>query len=372
MASSTVVADTVRPRNIILLVGDGMGLTQVTAGLYSNGNKLNLERFPVTGLIKTHSAKHLITDSAAGATAFSCGCKTKNGMLAVFPSGKPCMTLLEQAEKQGLATGLVASCSVTHATPAAFIAHVESRASTQAIATSFLQTDLDLLIGGGLKFFNERTDDTRNLVSEMTTKGWMVTDFSQKKLSEITPDPARPFAWFSAREEPESVLKGRDYLPVAARLAPAFLKKRSDKGFFLMLEGSQIDWACHAKDAPRAVAEMLDFDAAIGEILKFAEADGQTLVIVTADHETGGMAIDQGSRPDSLDISFTTGYHTASLVPVFAYGPGASLFGGVYDNTAIYWKMKQLFGFPSTAEEQADAQKMYAKRSKGKQPKKKR
>ena len=139
-----------------------------------------------------------------------------------------------------------------------------------------------------------------------------------------------------------------------------------------MLEGSQIDWACHAKEGPRAVAEMLDFDAAIGEILRFAEADGQTLVIITADHETGGMAIDQGSRPDSLDISFTTGYHTASMVPVFAYGPGASLFGGVYDNTDIYGKMKQLFGFPSTAEEQADAQKMYGKLSKGKQPKKKR
>ena len=338
--------DTALPRNIILLIGDGMGLTQVTAGLYSNHNHLNLERFPVTGLMKTHSSKQLITDSAAGATAFSCGCKTENGMVAMTPDEKPCLTILEEAEQRGLATGLVASCSVTHATPACFIAHAASRASTQDIATFFLKTDLDLLIGGGLKYFNERTDDQRNLVTEMTAKGWDVHDFSQKQLAKTPLDPARPFAWFSAREEPESAPKGRDYLPVAAKLSPDFLKKRSTKGFFLMLEGTQSDWACHANDAPRAVSEMLDFDAAIGEILKFAEADGQTLVVVTADHETGGMAIEQGSTMDSLDISFATGYHTAAMVPVFAYGPGAAQFGGVYDNTEIYWKMRRLFGWP--------------------------
>lgn len=338
--------DTLRPRNIILLVGDGMGLTQVTAGLYSNHNNLNLERFPVTGLMKTHSAKHLITDSAAGATAFSCGCKTENGMVAMTPDEKPCLTILEEAEQRGLATGLVASCSVTHATPASFIAHAASRASTQDIATFFLKTDLDLLIGGGMKYFNERTDDQRNLVTEMKTKGWDVHDFSQKQLAKIQVDPSKPFAWFTAREEPESSTKGRDYLPPAAKMAPDFLKKRSQKGFFLMLEGSQIDWACHANDAPRAISEMLDFDAAIGEILRFAEADGQTLVVVTADHETGGMAIEQGSMMDSLDISFTTGYHTAAMVPVFAYGPGAAQFGGVYDNTEIYWKMRRLLGWP--------------------------
>jgi len=346
--------DTTRPRNVILLIGDGMGLTQVSAGLYGNRNKLHLERFPITGLIKTHSAKNLITDSAAGATAFSCGFKTKNGMIAMTTKRQARPTLLEQAEEQGFATGLVASCSITHATPAAFIAHVPDRASMEDIATFFLKTDLDLLIGGGLKYFSARSDDTRNLLSELTAKGWATSDFSQKKLADLNPDPSRPFAWFSAREEPESVLKGRDYLPVAARLAPAFLKKRSEKGFFLMLEGSQIDWACHSKDGPRAVAEMLDFDAAIGEILQFAQADGQTLVVVTADHETGGMAIDQGSAMDSLELAFNTGYHTASLVPVFAYGPGAELFNGVYDNTEIYWKIKSLMGLPVTSQEKEE------------------
>ena len=337
------------PKNIILLIGDGMGLSQVTAGLYANGNRLHLERFPVTGIMKTHSARQLITDSGAGATAFACGCKTYNGAIGVNNDKTPCLTLLEQARQNGLAVGLVASSSITHATPAAFIAHVPDRADMQMIATFFLQTPLDLFIGGGMKYFNERTVDQRNLYQELAAKGYVLSDFSSKKLSDLALDPAHPFAWFSAREEPLSVAKGRDYLPLAARLAPAFLKKRSAKGFFLMLEGSQIDWACHANVASDAISEMLDFDAAIGEILAFAEADGETLVIVTADHETGGLGVKEGSQMDSLNIGFTTGYHTASLVPVFAYGPGSELFHGVLDNTDIYMKMKALFGFPAAA-----------------------
>ncbi|MBV6439325.1 MAG: Alkaline phosphatase 4 [Saprospiraceae bacterium] len=336
-----------KPKNIILMIGDGMGLTQITAGLYSNGNSLYLEKFPITGLITTHSAKNIVTDSGAGATAFACGCKTFNGAVGVCKDKTPCLTILEQAEQQGLATGLVTTSSVTHATPASFIAHVPDRSNMEAIATFFLQTDIDLFIGGGMKYFTQRISDQRNLVEELSAKGVAVSDFSKKKLCDASPAPERPFGWFSAMEEPESAEKGRDYLPLAGKMAPDFLKKRSAKGFFLMIEGAQIDWACHAKNAPSAVREMLDFDAAIGEALKFAEADGQTLVIVTADHETGGFALEQGGARDSLDMEFNTAGHTASLVPVFAYGPGAKQFGGVYDNTDIHVKMRELFGFPA-------------------------
>ena len=336
---------TATPKNIILLIGDGMGLTQVTAGLYANGNKLNLERFPVTGLMKTHSSSHLITDSAAGATAFACGCKTYNGAIGVTSAKKPCLTILEQAKQNGLATGLVATSSITHATPAAFIAHVNDRNSMEEIATYFLKTELDFFVGGGLQYFNKRKTDQRNLSAELTGKGVLLSTFQEQKLSQIKPDPSQPFGWFSATGEPDSVSGGRDYLPLAARMAADFLKARSKKGFFLMVEGSQIDWACHAKDGPRTVAEILDFDAAIGEILRFAEADGNTLVIVTADHETGGLALEQGEGFDVLDLEFNTGYHTATMVPVFAYGPGSEQFGGVMDNTDIYWKMARLWGF---------------------------
>jgi alkaline phosphatase len=334
-----------KPKNIILLIGDGMGMAQISAGYYFNGQKLNLEKFPVTGLMTTHSSSHLITDSAAGATAFSCGCKTYNGAIGVTAKRKPCRTILEDAKAHGLAVGLVASCSVTHATPAAFVAHAESRAEAEAIATDYLKTEVDLIIGGGLQYFNERKSDKRNLYVELAQKGYAVSNFAEKKLSELTFLQERPLAWFAAAKEPGSVAEGRDWLPIAAAKAPEFLKQRSKKGFFLMLEGSQIDWACHAKDGPRAVQEMLDFDAAIGKILAFAQADGETLVIVTADHETGGLALEQGSTLDSLDLGFNSGYHTATLVPVYAFGPGAELFSGIMDNTHIYLKMKELFGF---------------------------
>ncbi|MCC7466948.1 MAG: alkaline phosphatase [Saprospiraceae bacterium] len=334
-----------KPKNIILLIGDGMGLTQVTAGLYANNKKLNLERFPVTGLMKTQSASHLITDSAAGATAFSCGCKTYNGAIGMTRDRKPCPTILEQAEKSGLATGLVATSSVTHATPASFIAHVGNRGEMEDIALFFMDTELDFLVGGGLRYFTQRKKDQRNLYEELRRKGYDVSDFQSMPLTRTQPDPAKPFAWFSAMGEPDSAKAGRDYLPLAANMATNYLSKRSDKGFFLMLEGSQIDWACHANDGPRAVAEMLDFDRAIGEILRFAEADGQTLVIVTADHETGGMVLEQGEGFEVLDLEFNSGQHTASMVPVFAYGPGAERFGGVMDNTDIYKNIARLWGF---------------------------
>lgn len=213
------------------------------------------------------------------------------------------------------------------------------------IAKFFVETELDFFIGGGLKYFNQRKTDTRNLYTELAEKGYSMYNFQEQKLSEITPNPQQPFAWFSALGEPDSVSGGRDYLPLSARLATDFLNKRSDKGFFLMLEGSQIDWAGHARNGPRLVAEMLDFDVTIGEILRFAEADGNTLVVVTADHETGGLALEQGEGFEVLDLDFTTGYHTATMVPVFAFGPGAEQFGGVMENTDIYWKMVRLWGW---------------------------
>jgi alkaline phosphatase len=241
-----------------------------------------------------------------------------------------------------MAIGLIASSSLTHATPASFIAHVPQRSNMEAIAQWFTINTPDLAIGGGMKYFNHRTTDTLNLCEKLQQKGCRVTQLNEGSLSQLNPKPHSPFFWFAAEEEPESAEKGRDYLPIAAELAGPFLKKRSDKGFFLMLEGSQIDWACHKNDAKNAINEMLDFDACIGAILEFAHADGETLVIVTADHETGGMAIAQGSVMDSLTIHYTSDKHTASMVPVFAYGPGASQFSGIYDNTDIFHKVQRL------------------------------
>lgn len=336
-----------KPRNVILLIGDGMGVTQISAGLYSNNNRLNLERFPIVGLHKSYSGDNLVTDSAAGATAFSAGVKTYNGAIGVGMDTLPVPTILEMAEERGMPTGLIASSSITHATPASFAAHNRYRKNYEEIAADMTDAGVDLMVGGGLQFFNRRKEDSRELVKELRSMGYVVQDFVTTDADEIQPDPAKNYAYFTANGEPLPYSQGREYLLPAAKMAPDFLRARdtNEKGFFLMIEGSQIDWGGHSNESKYIISEMLEFDRVVGAALDFAAKDGNTLVIVTADHETGGYAIQYGSKMGEIDGAFTSDYHTADLIPVFAYGPGAERFSGIYENTAIFAKMKNLLGF---------------------------
>ncbi|MGH1435070.1 MAG: alkaline phosphatase [Lewinella sp.] len=340
-----------RPTNIILMIGDGMGLTQITAGMYSNGNMLNLERFPVIGLHKSYSSDNLITDSAAGATAFSAGQKTYNGAIGVDNDSMALYTILEEAEANGLATGMVSTSTIVHATPASFIAHQAQRSYYEAIAADFLKTDIDLFIGGGKKYFDRREDE-RDLLAELKAKGYQVSNYFEKSLDRVNVNYQTNFAYLTADSDPLTVEQGRTYLKPASIMACDFLDKHTkDAGFFLMIEGAQIDWGGHANNSQYIITEMIDFDNTIGAVLDFAAKDGNTLVIVTADHETGGYAINPGSTHDSIIGAFTSDYHTAALIPVFAYGPGSELFNGIYENTEIYYKMRDAFGFMNKATE---------------------
>ncbi len=331
-----------KPRNIILMIGDGMGVTQITAGLYSNNNKLNLERFKVIGFHKPYASNKLITDSAAGATAFACGVKTYNGAIGVDADTNAVKTILEYAEEKELSTGLVATSTIVHATPASFIAHQPQRKMYEAIAKDFLKTEIDLFIGGGKRYFDRR-EDGDNLIDILKLRGYEMGTYLGDELPEKI-DTDKNYAYLTADKDPLTVAAGREYLPKATKLATDFLHTRG-KGFFLMVEGSQIDWGGHANDSDYIITEMIDFDKAIGHVLDYAEKDGETLVIVTADHETGGYAINPGSEMGDIKGAFTSDYHTADLVPVFAYGPGAEAFGGIYENTAIFDKMMEAFGW---------------------------
>jgi len=335
-----------KAKNVIFMVGDGMGISQITAGMYSSRKKLNLERFKFIGLHKSHASDNLVTDSAAGATAFATGKKTYNGAIGVTPDKKSVETILEQAEKRNMATGMVTTSTIVHATPASFIAHQPQRKMYEAIAADFLKTEIDFFIGGGKKYFDRRDTDERNLYEELEARNYYVSDYFKEDLSDIKFDVKKNFAYFTADDDPLPVSKGRDYLYGASKIATGFLKARGgNDGFFLMIEGAQIDWGGHANVSDYIVTELLDFDRTIGAILDFAEKDGETLVIVTADHETGGYSINQGSTRDSLVTQFTSDYHTAEMIPVFAYGPGAENFSGIYNNTKIYNKMRKSLGF---------------------------
>jgi alkaline phosphatase len=329
------------PKNIILMVGDGMGTAQIYAGLTGNNGKLNLERCTTVGFHKNQASDNYVTDSAAGATAFACGQKTYNGAIGVDASGKPIATILEIAERNGLATGLVATCSITHATPACFISHQPSRSLDEAIALDFLKTDVDVFIGGGRKYFSQRSDGL-NLNDSLKAKGYQIAN----TISEVQQVTQGKLAAFLAEEQQAKFSDGRGDELVKSTEAAIRLLKGNKKGMFMMIEGSQIDWGGHNNDTHYIINEMIDFDQAVGKVLDFAAADGNTLVVITADHETGGFSIIGGDmETGKVEGKFTTGSHTGVMIPVFAYGPGAEQFSGIYQNTDIFHKMIKAFRF---------------------------
>ncbi|MGE5395228.1 MAG: alkaline phosphatase [Candidatus Saccharibacteria bacterium] len=328
-----------RPKNVILMIGDGMGVAQVFAGLTANGGHLFLDNFKCVGFSKTQSADNYITDSAAGGTALSTGKKTYNGAIAVSTDTVPIKTILEMAEDKNMATGLVSTSAITHATPASFIAHQGSRGSYEDIAADFLKSNIDVFIGGGYKHFALRADK-RDLTKELEKKGYQVL----RNMDDIAKVKSGKLAGLTADEHNEVYPKRKMDLPVSTQTAVNILSQNKN-GFFMMVEGSQIDWGGHANNTIYIVNEMLDFDRAIGKALEFASKDGETLIIVTADHETGGMALTGGDMATGkVKAAYVWGDHTAVMVPVFAYGPGAENFTGIMENTDIAKRIIKLLG----------------------------
>jgi alkaline phosphatase len=336
MCSTSLFAQN-KPKNILFLVGDGMGVSQIYAGLTANKGHLNLEQFKVIGFHRNQASDNYVTDSAAGATAFATGKQTYNGAIGLDSLKQPSVSLLELAEQKGLSTGLVSTCDITDATPASFIAHQFKRAMHEEIATDFLKTDVDVVIGGGRKYFEAR-QDKQNLLDTLRKKNYTV-------LGDITSMESihrGKLINLYAVENPIKISEGRGDALLKSTQKAIELLSQNNKGFFALIEGSQIDWGGHANDAPYAIAEMIDFDKSIGYVLEFARKNKETLVIVTADHETGGMALMGGDmKTGVVKAAFTTKGHTGQMIPVFAFGPGAENFAGIYHNYDLFSKMRE-------------------------------
>jgi alkaline phosphatase len=330
-----------KPKNVIFLIGDGMGVSQIFSGLVANRGDLYLKNFTNIGFITTQSASHFITDSGAGGTALSTGKKTYNGAIGVNIDSIPIQNIREKAEAKGCATGVVSTSTITHATPASFVAHEPNRDWYEEIASDFLKTNIDVFIGGGLKNFNNRKDSV-DLTLQLKNKGYQVLT-GIDSISKVTKGK---LAGFTSSGHNIEMFKGRgNVLPVATKTAINILSNDPD-GFFLMVEGSQIDWGGHQNNTGYIATEMIDFDQAIGVALEFASKNKETLVIVTADHETGGFAIEGGDfKTGEVTGDFTSDNHTAVMVPVFAFGPGAENFRGFLDNTDIPKLISKLAGY---------------------------
>ncbi|TDO73248.1 alkaline phosphatase [Flavobacterium chryseum] len=326
-----------KPKNVILLIGDGMGLTQIYSGYTANKGQLSLFNIPTQGLSITKASDSYITDSAAGATAMATGHKTNNRFISVDENGKPLELITQQLAKKNYKTAIISAGNITDATPAAFYAHQPERSYSEPIANDFLANPSDILIGGGQNEFRKRKDG-KDLSKVLMEKGYT---FSDKFSSLDTIKNAK----FVVLEDAAvvSMKDGRgDFLTKS--LAKATTTFSSTKNpFFIMAEGAQIDYGGHKNNLEYVVREMLDFDKLVGQAMEFVDKNPETLLIVTADHETGGLSLIDGNITKGyVQGSFSTNDHTAVPVPVFAYGPGAHNFSGVYQNTAIYTKIMEV------------------------------
>lgn len=328
-----------KPSKVIFVIGDGMGLTQISS-LYELGNleHSNFERFQHIGLLKNNASSHRITDSAAGATAYACGVKTYNGAIAMDSDSLAVKTIVEILPDQSWETGLIATSSITHATPASFFSHVKLRSEQDAIASWMHRSNIDFFAGGGKRFFEHRPDNL-NYSDTLRLNGFDIS----YDLNEAKVESDKKLGFLLADEGLPKMLENRGtFLTDATQMALEYLPKNG-QNFFLMVEGSQIDWGGHENDANYIITEMLDFDKTLGVILDYAEKDGNTLVLVTADHETGGFALSStDNNYNKVKGTFSTGGHTATMIPIFAYGPGSELFGGIFENYNVFHKLMQI------------------------------
>ena len=350
-----------KPKNIILLISDGMSLTQVSTYRLLKGGpneRIAVDKFPVSGIVLTHSENAIVTDSASSATAFSTGRKTNNGALGLDEDNKILENFTEIIDRYGYVSSLISTSEITHATPAAYASHVDLRWKTDEISLQMMESNVMTILGGGRHFFlpedlGGKRSDGLNLLEQMESSRMVMTE--KKELDSFDhSDLGKVVGLFADealrdKEKPENHVfepSSSEMLNFAINRSEKF-NENGCKGFFIMLEGSQVDWAGHANDLNYLKREMQDFDEAVELALDYATQNPDTLVIATADHETGGLLIESSSPTDytapEVKFSFNTGIgygsHTGVPVPVYAYGPGSENFTGTLDNTDIFYAM---------------------------------
>ncbi|NML22637.1 alkaline phosphatase [Pseudoflavitalea sp. G-6-1-2] len=320
-------------KNVILLIGDGMALPQIYAGYTANRGKLSIFNIRNTGLSKTSSHNHFITDSAPGSTAFSSGVKTNNRFVGVDHTGAK-LPLIPEIIHPQMVSGIITAGDITDATPADFYAHRADRDSSAAILHDLTGSPAKLVMGSGNDKYNAE------LAAAIKKSGFTVTT----SLDNVVANNAQRWVVMDpVAGKPAAEGRG-NWLGKALDKSIEVLN-RSGKGFFLMAEAAQIDDGGHENNLPKVVSEMLDFDQVIAKALQFADQDGETLVIITADHETGGLTLLEGDYATGIvGGHFSTDDHTAIPVPVFAYGPQSDLFKGVYENIEVFNKIMQALG----------------------------
>lgn len=325
-------------KNVILMIGDGMSLMHVYTAWAANRGKLWLENAQATGLSKTWAVKKLVTDSGSGGTSLATGVKTVYHAVGVDPEGKPLTSLVDMAKELGKDAGMAVTCRLWDATPCDFCCHNIDRDKEEELVGDYPTSGVDFVFGGGAQKFTNRKDG-RDIFKELQKKGYHVSRtqddfFAYDKNSRI----------FAVPYDKDTPLPDeRGDLLARASMKGISLMNQNKNGFFMMIEGSQLDDYGHFNQLDLLMKETLDFDQTVGEVMKWAAKDGETLVVVTADHETGGLTLVNGNKDEGrVECCFSTKDHSGAMVPVYAFGPGAENFTGIFENTDVFKKIKKL------------------------------
>ena len=325
-------------KNVILMIGDGMSLMHVYTAWTANRGKLWLENAQATGLSKTWAVKKLVTDSGSGGTSLATGVKTVYHAVGVDPEGKPLTSLVDVAKELGKDAGMAVTCRLWDATPCDFCCHNIDRDKEEELVGDYPTSGVDFVFGGGAQKFTNRKDG-RDIFKELQKKGYHVSRtlddfFAYDKNSRI----------FAVPYDKDTPLPDeRGDLLARASMKGISLMNQNKNGFFMMIEGSQLDDYGHFNQLDLLMKETLDFDQTVGEVMKWAAKDGETLVVVTADHETGGLTLVNGNKDEGrVECCFSSKDHTGAMVPVYAFGPGAENFTGIFENTDVFKKIKKL------------------------------
>lgn len=325
-------------KNVILMIGDGMSLMHVYTAWAANRGKLWLENAQATGLSKTWAVKKLVTDSGSGGTSLATGVKTVYHAVGVDPEGKPLTSLVDVAKELGKDAGMAVTCRLWDATPCDFCCHNIDRDKEEELVGDYPTSGVDFVFGGGAQKFTNRKDG-RDIFKELQKKGYHVSRtlddfFAYDKNSRI----------FAVPYDKDTPLPDeRGDLLARASMKGISLMNQNKNGFFMMIEGSQLDDYGHFNQLDLLMKETLDFDQTVGEVMKWAAKDGETLVVVTADHETGGLTLVNGNKDEGrVECCFSSKDHTGAMVPVYAFGPGAENFTGIFENTDVFKKIQKL------------------------------
>lgn len=321
------------PQSIVLIISDGTGIGQHSWSYYES-DRYSPAKFEHVGLMTTHTAiDGQITDSAAGVTAIATGSKTRRLSVSVDLDKQPLKTVLEHAQDRDMATGLVATSTITNATPAGFASHVNARSDLAEIARQLAEAEVTVLFGGGREHFLSKEKggvQETDLLEQMSARGIQV-------ITSLAEDYQRDRPVIGLFADEGLLPAHQDRKPPTAEMARHALEilGSDPDGFFLMVEESQVDWGSHDNNEEWVSAEMASLNEVIDVCLDYQQQHPETLVLLVADHETGGMAVHEKVIGAGHKAAWTTKFHTGNMVPIFATGPGGEVFDAVVDNTFI-------------------------------------